>query len=67
MKSIERQMKETEPSRRKGALYRIKATQHGMLSHMIVKVLFKHNQIQDNFRQACIDQIQRNLENCMCT
>lgn len=62
LKSIETMMEQVEPAKRAGAEYRIKKTQHSMLSQKIVAVMTEYNRMQNDYREKCKQRIQRQLE-----
>ena len=55
-------IKQVEPSKRTGAEYRMKKTQHSMLSQKIVAVMTEYNRMQNDYREKCKQRIQRQLE-----
>ena len=51
-----------EVTKRMSAEYRIKKTQHAMLSQRIIAVMQEYNKMQNDYRERCKARIQRQLE-----
>ncbi|UYV63530.1 STX1A [Cordylochernes scorpioides] len=62
LKVMEQNIDQLESSGIINADFRIKKTQHSMLSHRIVEVMTEYNKIQTDYREGCKARIQRQLE-----